>query len=131
TSAPWRSHPIRCGRAAAHPTLQRAPRMAACGRGRLRCQERAEAARRMLQRFLVGVLTQRVVTRLCAIAHRSLEVPALFEVHGQLAGNLARTGPIATFETLPHAHVKTDTLSYRHARVEGVLIQGVNEGVLA
>src|SRR6185369_12724147 len=93
--------------------------------------DRVEAARRMLQRFLVGVLTERVVAGLCPVARGSLEIASLLEVHGQLAGDLAGTRTITGLETLPNPQVKAHTTRDRHARVEGVLIQGVDERVAA
>ena len=69
--------------------------------------EQVERPRRVVRGLAVPVLAQRVLARLSRIPRRPLEVPAVLEVHGELAGDLARALTVAPLEALARPQVQS------------------------
>ena len=91
--------------------------------------EQVERPRRVVGGLAVGVLAQRVLARLTPIPRRPLVVPAVLEVHGELAGDLARALAVPALEALAGPQVQSHALPDGDARIEHLLIQRVNEGI--
>ena len=62
-------------------------------RGIRQCPEQVERLRRVLRGLAVRVLALRVLGRLSPIPRRPLVVPAVLEMHGELAGDLPARSP--------------------------------------
>src|SRR6185503_15802755 len=115
-------------RAERHPERQLVARAPRCGRlGD--CLDELQRARCMVRGLAMAMVTQGIVRRLSPILHRSLEVPALLEMQGELSGDLDGVSTVRPFETCPDAEVQPDPMPDRDARVEHLAIEGVNERI--
>src|SRR4029434_1328235 len=74
-------------------------------------------------------MVQRMFAGLSPVPRRPFEVPAVLEVYGELAGNLARPLGVSALETVGRSQVQPHPLSDGDAPIEHLLIQGVNEGI--
>jgi hypothetical protein len=83
----------------------------------------------MVHGLAVAVLAQGGLRRLAPIADCPLEVPAVLEVHRELARDLARARAVRPFQARADAEMEADAVPDRDARVQDVAIQCVDEAV--
>ena len=83
----------------------------------------------MLGGLAMAVLAQRVLRRPLAIPDRPLQVPAVLEVHGELAGDLPGARAIRALEPLTGAQMQAHSARDGDARIQHLLVERVNERI--
>ena len=85
----------------------------------------------MVRGLAVPVLAERDFGRLLVILRGPSDVPALREMRGELARDLARALTVSLLEPLARPQVKSRPLPEGETHVEHVLVQGMDERIAA